>query len=123
MAKKKNHSLPFDSRGGVTRIQRVLLNSKAFLELSAQAKVLLFLMQEHWRNDKPVDFGVREAQEKIPCAKGTAASAFRQLAEAGFIVLVDESLFSSRTQSKARTWRLNWLPWQGKYPTNEWEKK
>lgn len=121
MGKKKN-PLPFDRRGGRIVVQRRLLESDAYLELSAQAKVLMSLMQIHWRPDKPVAYGVREAQQKIPCAKVTAQKAFSELVEAGFIVKVDESLFIDRTQSKSRTWRLTWLPWTNKPPTNNWEK-
>ncbi len=120
--KKKANSQPFDTRGGRIVTQRILLDSKAYLSLSAQAKVLLILLHVHWRPDKPVDYGVREAKKKVPCAKGTATKAFKELEEAGFIVLVDESLFSSRTQSKSRTWRLTWLPYKNAYPTNDWDK-
>ncbi len=122
MAKRKKESLPFDKRGGRIVIQRVLLDSKEYLALSVHAKQLLTFLQVHWRNEKPVDYGVREAQEKLPCAKGTAAKAFKELEGAGFIVLVDESRFSSRTQSKTRTWRLTWLPYKSVYPTNDWDK-
>jgi len=122
MAKRKN-SLPFDKRGGVVVIQRRLLESAAFLGLSAQAKALLHLLHVHWRPDRPVGFGVREAEDKIPCSRKLAMRAFADLQSAGFIVMVDESLFCSRTESKTRTWRLTWLPWNHQPPTNQWEKK
>lgn len=121
MARRK-HALPFDRRGGVVAIQRRVIDSENYLLLSAQAKVLMTLMHCHWRNDKPIDFGIREAATKIPCDRKTAIRAFQELRQAGFIVLVDESYFSSRTQSKSRTWRLTWLPYFDKPPTNEWEK-
>lgn len=122
MAKKPNHKLPFDSRGGVCVVSRHLLESAGYLGLSAQAKVLMLLMHQHWRNDHPVGYGIREACEKIPCAKATAMAVFNELEHAGFVVMVEESLFNSRTQSKSRTWRLTWLPYRDKYPTNDWEK-
>lgn len=122
MAKK--NSMPFDKRGGVVAIPRRLLSSPAYLGLTAQAKVLLLLMQRHWTPSKPVDFGVRQAQQEIPCSRTLALRVFDELLEAGFIVMVDESLFSSRTQSKTRTWRLTWLPcWRNRPPTNDWEKR
>ena len=121
MAKKG--TLPFDRRGGLVAIQKRLLRSEAYLGLSAQAKVLLLLMQSHWRPDVPVGYGVREAQAKIPCSRKIAMRAFNELIEAGFIKLVDESLFCSRVNSKTRTWRLTWLPWAYREPSNEWEKK
>lgn len=119
---KKRNSLPFDKIGGIVAIQKRLLESREYLELRAQSKVLITLMQVHWRNEKPVAYGIREAMQKIPCSKGTAQAAFKELMEAGFIEMVDESLFDSRTKSKSRTWRLTWLPYNWKEPTNEWEK-
>jgi len=86
-----------------------------------QAKVLMMLLQMHWKPDKPVDYGIREASEKIPCDPKTASKAFNQLQERGFIFCTDESLFSSRTQSKTRTWRLEWLPFKDNSPRNTWE--
>lgn len=119
---KRKSSLPFDKRGGTVVIQRRLLNSGAYLELSAQAKALAHLMQVHWRPDEPIGFGVREAEKKIPCCRRTAMSAFRELQDGGFIKMVEESRFCSRTQSKTRTWRLTWLPWNCRAPSNDWEK-
>lgn len=126
MAKPKKKGLPFDSRGGVVRFSRHLLDSAEFARLSAQAKALAIMMQTHWRPDRPVGYGVREAQKKIPCSRRTAMRVFAELQEAGFIIMVDESLFCSRTGSRTRTWRLTWLPYgpapDTKPPTNEWEK-
>lgn len=104
-------------------IQRRLLRSRAYLGLSSQAKALIQLMQVHWRPDTPIGYGVREAEEKIPCSRKVAMRSFRELQEEGFIRLIDESLFCSRAQSKTRTWRLTWLPWNYRSPTNDWEKQ
>jgi len=121
MARNKS-KLPFDSKGGVVSIQRRLLKSPAYLGLSAQAKVLMTLMQRHWTAANPVGFGIRQAMSEIPCSDKIAMRAFRELEEAGFIVKEDDSLFCSRTQSKTRTWRLTWLPcWRNRPPTNDWE--
>lgn len=122
MAKRKN-VLPFDKAGGTVVIQRRLLKSDAYLGLSAQAKALLHLMHVYWTPNGPVGFGVREAEQSIPCSRRLAMRAFKELQEAGFIVMVDESLFCSRAQSKTRTWRLTWLPcWRNRPPSNDWEK-
>ena len=82
MAKRKN-ALPFDKRGGVVVIQRRLVASEAFSKLSPQAKVLALLMQTHWRPDKPIGYGIREAMKSIPCADKTAMRAFKELQGAG----------------------------------------
>ncbi len=119
---KKKRSLPFDKRGGTLVLRRLMIESPAYSSLTPEAKVLMLLLQIHWRNDKPVAYGVREAMERIPCAKGTAQRAFEKLRDLGFVEIVDESLFNSRTKSKARTWRLTWMPFMDKLPSNEWEK-
>jgi len=119
---RKSTRIPFDKRGGTIVSRRAMYDSPAWLALTPAATKLMALLHIHWRLEKPVDYGVREAMEKIGCAKGTACRAFEELQEAGFIVMVDESLFNSRTKSKSRTWRLTWMPYQGRTPTNDWEK-
>jgi len=122
MSRRKRRKLTFDRRGGVVVISRDMLGSAAYLNLSAQAKALMLLMQVHWNPDKPVAYGVREAEQKIGCSRKTAMRAFRELREAGFIRLVDESLFCSRSSSRSRTWRLTWMPTPIAKPPHDWEK-
>ena len=118
----KKLKLPFDRRGSMIVLRRQMLESKNFLDLSPQAKILLLLLQVQWRPGRAVGYGVREAEEKIGCSRKIAMRAFSELREAGFIRMVDESLFCSRRHSKTRTWRLTWLPWNYSEPTNDWEK-
>lgn len=122
MAHGKRGSLPFDQRGSRVVLRTHLLKSNVYLSLSPQAKVLMTLLHIHWNNEKLVDYGIREAAEKIPCSDKTASKAFNQLQERGFIACIEQSFFSSRTESKARGWRLEWLPYKNKPPTNTWEK-
>lgn len=123
MAGRKRFKQPFDKRGGVLITSTHLLKSQQYLLLMPQAKVLLTLLQIHWKADKLVDYGIREAAEKIPCDPKTAGKAFKQLQELGFITCIEQSIFSSRTLSKSRTWRLEWLPFNGQTPKNTWEKR
>jgi len=119
MAKK--HALPFDSRNGRVTNSRYLLESEAYIALTSQAKTLMTLLHIHWRNDKPVDYGLREAQEKIPCCNKKASKVFKELEEKGFIECIEQSSFSSRTTSKSRSWKLLWLPYKGNPPENDWD--
>ena len=122
MALYKKQSLPFDKHGGVIVIQRKLIESNAYQALTVHAKALIPALQLHWRNEEPVAYGIREAMKTIPCAFNTARNAFNQLEKKGFIVKVDESIFNSRSGSKTRTWRLTWLPFNSRKPTNDWKK-
>jgi hypothetical protein len=122
MARKKKHQIPFDSDGGTIVSARRLYASNNYLTLSPYAKALMPLLHSHWRHYKLVDYGVREAAEKIPCDRRTAIKAFKQLEHRGFISCIEQSVFSSRTQCKARGWRLEWLPFNDNFPINTWEK-
>jgi len=119
--KRSKRKLPFDSRGGVVILSLKMIKSPSYQTLTPPAKVLMTLLQVHWRNDSLVDYGIREAAEKIPCDRKTVTKAFNQLQERGFITCIEPSFFSSRTQSKARGWRLEWLPFNDRKPTNTWE--
>ena len=121
MAKKQRSKPPFDKRGGVIVVNKYLLNSTNYLSLSPQSKALMTAMHQHWHNEKPVDYGIREAQVKIPCCNKTAIKSFKELEQNGFIRCVEPSIFSSRTQSKSRSWQLLWLPYKGNPPENDWD--
>lgn len=103
-------------------VSRSMRESKVYESMPPAAKVLMDLLHLQWRNDKLVAFGVREAAKKIGCAVNTASVAFNILQDRGFIVCENESLFNSKTGSKAREWRLTWMPFFDKDPTHEWEK-
>jgi DNA-binding MarR family transcriptional regulator len=85
MAGRKRFKQPFDKRGGVLITSTYLMKHKAYLSLMPQAKVLMLLLHEHWRSDKLLDYGIREASEKIPCDSRTVTKAFNQLQDRGFI--------------------------------------
>ncbi len=119
---KKKPKLGFDQRGGVIVVSRAMRESSVYESMPASAKVLMDLLHAQWRNDRAVAYGVREAAEKIGCAVNTACKAFKILYERGFIVCTEESVFDSKTGSKAREWRLTWMPFEGKEPTHDWEK-
>jgi len=118
---KKKHKQPFDSKGGVVVVPRRMVESNCYTTLAPQSKVLMILMQLHWRAYDYIDYGIREAMEKIPCSDKSATKAFNQLMERGFISCMEQSFFSSRTQSKTRSWRLEWMPFNDKPPRNTWE--
>ncbi len=122
MSKKRKIKLGFDQRGGVIAISRAMLESNAYESMPATAKVLMQLLHIQWRNNESIGYGVREAALKIGCTPNTASKAFKILQERGFIFCDEESFFNSKTGSKAREWRLTWMPFLDKNPTHDWEK-
>lgn len=120
MSNKKN-KLKFNRKGGALVMDMYMLQSSNYNSLSKDSKVLMILMQTHWNSFKFVDYGISEACSKIPCAKKTAINAFKELRDKGFIELKEESSFSSRTESKSRSWKLLWMPFGDNAPDNNWD--
>ena len=122
---KKKTKLSF-GKGSIIAIKKRLIDSEVFLTMPPQANKLFLLLHSQWRSDRPVGYGVREAAKKIRCTQNTAAKAFQELEKRGFIIREEESFFNSRNGSRAREWRLTWMPytWDGydKPPSDEWEK-
>ncbi len=122
MGGKNRPKHPFDNRSGILIFPISVIQSRNYQTMYQYSQRLMPLMQVHWREEKPVAFGVGEAMELLDCDKRTAMKAFRVLQDRGFIIKIDESIFNSRKQSRARTWRLTWMPFNWQSPTLEWEK-
>ncbi len=103
-------------------VSRAMRESLAYVSMPATAKVLMDLLHLQWRNNRLVGYGVREAAQKIGCTPNTATKAFKILQERGFIVCEEQSLFNSKMGSKAREWRLTWMPFEYAKPSHDWEK-
>ncbi|MDD5269460.1 MAG: hypothetical protein PHO08_20500 [Methylococcales bacterium] len=97
MAKKKPR-LGYDQRGGVLAVSRAMRESYVYETMSANAKVLMDLLQIQWRNDRPVGYGVREAAQKIGCTANTASKAFKTLQERGFIICHAEEFLQQQNR-------------------------
>ena len=89
------------------RLYGWLLNSPAYLSLSCPARALLIEVTRLYngRNNGQIGLSVRTASERCHVARGTAARAFAELQERGFIELVTKGAFS-RKAPHASEWRL-----------------
>ncbi len=103
-------------------LYRHYTSSPAYRDLKPPAKVLLLEFLESCfpqeRNGR-LSISVKNAAEKLNVSKPTAIRAFNELAEHGFIVLVNGERWQER---KAREWRLTIMPCNGREPSNEWEQ-
>jgi hypothetical protein len=92
-------------------LPRYVLESAAWLSLSAQARALYvhLALRYNGRNNGSLAFSVRDAAAECRLAKGTAARAFSELVERGFIELAQAGAFSFKTRHAAE-WRLTALP-------------
>jgi hypothetical protein len=91
------------------RLYHLLLDSPAYLSLSCAARAVLV---EIWRtyngtNNGRIGLSVRRASERCRIARGTAARAFRELEERGFIECMTKGAFSMKAPH-ATEWRLTW---------------
>ncbi|MDA1136424.1 MAG: hypothetical protein O2916_09305 [Proteobacteria bacterium] len=122
MARKQKMKQPFDRKDGILVFPISVIKSKNYQTMYPYSRILMMFLQVHWRAYKPVDFSTREAAELLNCNHKTAMRAFNVLEKRGFIVKVAESIFNNRTQSKSRSWRLTWLPFEDMQPTKEWQQ-
>ncbi len=123
MANNSNRpDIRFDKRGNqAITINKRMMRSRNYLTLSLAARSLMVLMHTHWQPNKYTDYGIREAAKNLGCSTRTAMRVFDELQARGFIVCMITSSFSSRTNSKARSWNLTWLPYIKGDPSHEWE--
>lgn len=116
MAKKSNYHHP----GGVIAIPRRMIRSDAYKDLSSNARALMILLQDVWRPFEPaVHYSVRRAGDGLNVSRNTAAMAFRELADHGFITCVEQSDWLN---GRARVYKLTWISQNGREPSNNWLK-
>jgi hypothetical protein len=105
--------------GRFVRLPFVLLESVAYRSLSPIARALLIelAMLDNGRNNGSIYLALRDAAARIGVADPhTAAAAFDELRERGFITMTRDAYFKVKAaeHSRARTWRLNWIPGPGR---------
>ena len=106
--------------GGVLAVPRQVIRSPAYRDMTLPARCLMLELQDVWKPSEPViHYSSRRAAKTLGRAAGTGALALKDLAEHGFIEIVDDA---SWFNGKARTYRLTWLANNGREPTNEWMK-
>ncbi|TXN06693.1 hypothetical protein FV222_04835 [Methylobacterium sp. WL103] len=103
-----------DSRGNPKkekphlRLYEWLTDSKAWTDLSTDARALYILLKQKYRgiNNGRIILSVRQACENLQIGKTTAAKAFQELEVHGFIEIVIRGSFDGRKDGRATEWRL-----------------
>jgi hypothetical protein len=90
------------------RLYDWLTESKAWTDLSTDARALYILLKQKYRgiNNGRIVLSVRQACENLQIGKTTAAKAFEELEAHGFIEIVIRGSFNSRKDRRATEWRL-----------------
>lgn len=109
-------------KGGYIRLWNEILDSPAWSDLTPAARSLLIELLRIYRPSRQSNLSieVRKAAQLLKVHKDTAARAFTELAEHGFIALSEGALWQQRM---ARTWRITFEPCaNGAEPTDDWRK-
>jgi hypothetical protein len=90
------------------RLYDWLTESRAWLDLSTDARALYVLLKHRYRgnNNGRIILSVRQAADNLKVSKTSASKAFLALQLHGFIEVVIVGSFDSRKDGRATEWRL-----------------
>ena len=106
-----------------------IMQSAAWLSLDPVARCLWteIVFRYNGYNNGNIGLSCREAAERLNVSKDTAARAFNDLQDRGFITIAVDSAFRIKTK-QSRRWRLtheqaheNYEPHE-RLPSNDWRK-
>lgn len=102
------------------RLHHWLLQSVAWSDLSANARALYVELAYRYRgtNNGRISLSVREAADRLRIGKDTAARAFAELQDAGFIKVTRQGFFHGPTR-QATLWELTEYGVDGALPTKD----
>lgn len=120
--KGRNHK-----KGRFVRLPHPILQSEAYRSLDCVARALLteLVMLENGRNNGSLYLSTRDAAARLGLSDTRPAMrAFDDLVDRGLIMCTKDSSFNVKAGggSRARCWRLTWLAWNNRPPSNEWER-
>jgi hypothetical protein len=99
-----------------------MLRSEAYRALSVTARALIIEMQMVWTPDiADVHYSAERAGKALGVSKATAARAFNELVDAGFLVITGESYYSRGDNGRSRQYSLTWESMNGREPTSEYQ--
>ena len=104
-----------------------ILVSEAYRSLDPVARALLIeiTMLENGRNNGSLWLSIRDATDRLGMADARPTMrSFEALQDRGLIKMTKDAHFTVKASdtSRARCWRLTWLPYDGKPPSNDWQK-
>lgn len=111
--------------GRFVRLPHLILQSEAYrsLDLTARALLTEIVMLDNGKNNGSLWLSVADGKDRLGLSDARPAMrAFDDLADRGLTRMTKEAHFSVKAAetSRARCWRLTWLSWDGKPPSNEW---
>lgn len=115
-----------DKEGRFVRLPHAVLESEAYrsLDLTARSMLVEIVMLENGKNNGSLWLSIIDGKDRLGIADARPAMrAFDDLVDRGLLRMTKEAHFSikSAEASRARCWRITWLPWDGKRASNEWQ--
>jgi hypothetical protein len=122
MGRKKNKSLEhyYKKRGRFFPLFHDIFLSSAYRDLTPKARCLLHELQfvEFPNRNGRIGMSETKAAALLGVVPNTASKAFEELMGKGFI----ERMFDGdHTKGLAAEWRLTFLPYDGKEPSDDWK--
>ncbi len=104
---------------GVLAVPRSIIRSEAYQHLSGKAVKLMLILQDVYNpNEGVVHYSTKRAEEAMQMSHPTVCKAFHELMDKRYIELIDHHDWMN---GKAREWRLTWMPFKGREPTDDWQ--
>lgn len=124
--KQPNATGRVDREARFARLPHAVLESEAYrsLDLTARALLTEIIMLDNGKNNGSLWLAVADAKDRLGLADARPVMrAFDDLVERGLTRMTKDAHFSVKTAeaSRARCWRITWLAWDGKPPSNEWQ--
>lgn len=82
-------------------------------------------MIENGKNNGSLWLSIKDATDRLGLADARAAiRAFEELQDRGLVGMTKDAHFKVKAadSSRARCWRITWIPWDRKPASNDWEK-
>jgi Helix-turn-helix domain len=101
-------------------------NAQAWLKLNPWSRLVYILLVSQYRpslnNNGQLFLSTRRAAEKLGCSKSHVATAFKELAFYGFIVMTNPGWLGVEGKGKSPRWRSTELPCGDDPPTYDFER-
>ena len=119
MGKNAQFKKGYKVSGRYIPLRHDIFYSKAYRSLSCRAKCLLTELHflEYPNRNGRIGLTEKRAAQSLSCTENTVRKAFVELVSAGF---VERMLDGDYKQGMASEYRLTYLHFDGKEPTDEW---
>ena len=119
MSRRRRKHSEVQRRNGFMQVHREIYDSPAYRSLSFIDRAVLLHLLYHYIPDRSEVIGMsnRRLAREIGINKDTAGRALRKLESVGLIRMIDESDWYRGT---ARSYRLTFMTYQGRQPTDDW---